>query len=151
MRDVAIQDSEVLLEWRNQAEVRKFSRNQGLISKDSHAQWFKTRLKQVPNEPFWIFENSLGRVGFVRFDFDIASKYFEISIVINPAMRGKGLGKIVLELAIANCIERNPGSIFFAEAHKKNLSSQLLFLKCGFQEFAINGEFLAYRRIASHN
>ena len=151
MRDVVIQDSEVLLEWRNHREVRMFSRNQGLISKETHEQWLKNRLKSVLNEPFWMFENSLGKIGFTRFDFDPNSNHYEISILINPAMRGKGFGKIVLNLAIENCVARNPESTFFAEAHTNNLSSKSLFLKCGFQEFELGGEFLVFKRIANHN
>lgn len=151
MRDVNFQDSEVLLEWRNQREVRIFSRNQELIPKDMHEQWLKNRLKLVPREPFWMFENSLGKIGFVRFDFDPALKHYEISIVVNPAMRGMGFGHIVLQLAIENCMARNQESIFFAETHTNNLSSKLLFLKSGFEKFAQNGDFLAFKRIANHN
>ena len=151
MRDVAFQDSEVLLGWRNQTEVRMFSRNQGLISKETHEQWLQNRLKLLPTEPFWMFENSLEKIGFVRCDLDPTSKQHEISIVINPAMRGMGFGKIILDLALKNCLERNPESIFFAETHTNNLSSKLLFLKCGFEEFSLNGDFLTYKRIANHN
>ena len=151
MRDVAFQDSEVLLEWRNLTEVRMFSRNQGLVAKETHTQWLKNRLKLMANEPFWIFENSLGKVGFVRFDIDSASKNYEISIVINPAVRGKGFGKIVLGLAIENCLIRNPNSNFFAVAHRDNLSSQFLFLKSGFKVTAQNGDFLTYKRLTNLN
>lgn len=151
IRDVTFKDSEALLEWRNQAEVRMFSRNQGLISRETHTLWLENRLKLIPNEPFWMFENSLGKIGFVRFDFNSALKHYEISIVINPAVRGKGLGKMVLNLAIENCVAQNPDFNFFAEAHIDNLSSQSLFLNCGFQELELNGDFLAYKRIANRS
>ena len=151
MRDVAFQDSEVLLEWRNLSEVRMFSRSQGLILKKTHEQWLQNRLKLLPDEPFWMFENSQGKIGFVRCDLNPAPKLYKISIVINPAMRGMGFGKKILDLAIENCLARNPESIFFAEAHTDNLSSRLLFLKCGFEEFTLNGNFLIFKRIANHS
>ena len=136
IRDVTFKDSETLLEWRNQPEVRIFSRNQGLILKATHTQWLENRLKLISNEPFWMFENSVQKIGFVRFDFDSALKHYEISIVLN--------------LAIENCMAQNPDLNFFAEAHINNLSSQSLFLNCGFQELELKGEFLAYKRIAYH-
>ena len=150
IRDVTFKDSETLLEWRNQPEVRIFSRNQGLILKATHTQWLENRLKLISNEPFWMFENSVQKIGFVRFDFDSALKHYEISIVINPAVRGKGFGKMILNLAIENCMAQNPDLNFFAEAHINNLSSQSLFLNGGFQELELKGEFLAYKRIAYH-
>ena len=151
MRDITFQDSEILLEWRNQREVRMFSRNQGLIPKETHEQWLQNRLKLLLDEPFWMFENSLGKIGFVRCDLQPASKQIEVSIVINPAFRGMGFGKIVLNLAIESCLVRHPESIFIAEAHTDNLSSKMLFLKCGFEEFTLNGDFLTYKRIANLN
>lgn len=151
MRDVTIQDSELLFEWRNQTEVRMFSRNQGLITKETHAQWLNNRLKLMPNHPFWMFENVLGAIGFVRFDFDSVLNHFEISILINPAFRRKGLGRKILTLAMENCLELNSDSNFFAKAHKKNLGSQSLFLNCGFQGFGSVGDFLVFKRLANHN
>ena len=151
MREVGFQDSEEILAWRNQAEVREFSRNQDLITREIHLQWLNERLKLIPDQPFWMFESGLGNVGFVRFDLDSAAKLYEISIVVNPSMRGKGFGKEILNRAINNCLSKNSDSNFFAEAHKNNLDSHSLFLNCGFQEFATNGNFLVFKRLANHN
>ena len=151
MREVAFQDSEEILAWRNQSEVREFSRNQDLITKETHSQWLNQRLKLIPAQPFWMFESGSGKVGFVRFDLDSAVKLYEISIVVNPAMRGKGFGKEILNRAINKCLSKNSDSNFIAEAHKNNLGSHSLFLNCGFQEIAINGNFLVFKRLANHN
>ena len=47
IRDVTFKDSEALLEWRNQAEVRMFSRNQGLISKETQFVVLTENLKLI--------------------------------------------------------------------------------------------------------
>ena len=151
MRDVAFKDSEEILDWRNQAEVRKFSRNQDLITKETHLLWLNNRLKIVPTQPFWMFESSSEKIGFVRLDFDSALKLYEISIVINPSLRGKGFGKEILNRAIENCLTQNADSNFIAEAHINNLASRSLFLNCGFREFTLNGNFLVFKRLANHN
>ena len=151
MREVVFQDSEEILAWRNQSEVREFSRNQDLITKETHSQWLNERLKLIPDQPFWMFESGSGKVGFVRFDLDSAVKLYEISIVVNPSMRGKGFGKEILNRAIKNCLSKNSDLNFVAEAHRNNLDSQSLFLNCGFHEFAINGNFLVFKRLANSN
>ncbi len=151
MREVAFKDSEEILDWRNQIEVRQFSRNQDLITKETHLMWLKNRLKLNPTQPFWMFESSSEKIGFVRLDFDQALKVYDISIIINPSMRGKGFGKEILNRAIENCLTNNPDSNFIAEAHKNNLASCSLFLNCGFQEFVLNENFLIFKRIANYS
>jgi RimJ/RimL family protein N-acetyltransferase len=120
MRDVTFQDSEVLLEWRNLIDVRMSSRNSDLIPIETHSKWFNNRLKLMPNQPFWVFENSLGKIGFIRFDFNSTLKHYEISVLINPALRGKGFGKMVLHRAIESFLAQDSESNFFAEVHINN-------------------------------
>jgi RimJ/RimL family protein N-acetyltransferase len=151
MRDVTFQDSEVLLEWRNLIDVRMSSRNSDLIPIETHSKWFNNRLKLMPNQPFWVFENSLGKIGFIRFDFNSTLKHYEISVLINPALRGKGFGKMVLHRAIESFLAQDSESNFFAEVHINNPSSKSLFLSCGFQEFGHSGDFLAFKRTTNHD
>ena len=151
MRDVTSKDSQKLLEWRNEPGIRKFSRSQGFISKKSHSEWLGNRLKLIPEQPFWIFENDLGIIGFIRFDLNLALLHFEISIVVDPKLRGKGFGRIILTHAVETCLARNPGFNLYAEAHIENLTSHLLFLKCGFQKCELKKDFLVFKRSANPN
>jgi RimJ/RimL family protein N-acetyltransferase len=151
IREVTIQDSDLLLAWRNEAEVRKFSHQQKVISRQEHSEWFNNRLKHLPLQPFWMFENDEEAVGFVRFDFDSIQNHFEISITINSLLRGKGFGKRILSLSIENCISLNSGIDLYAEAHQDNKASQLLFLNCGFKEIESHNEFLIFKRFTDFN
>ena len=151
MRDVSITDSELLLAWRNEANVQKVSRQKRHLSIREHSEWLSTRLSLLSNQPFLIFETEGLKVGIVRFDFDFVLKHFEINITVNPLLRGKGFGKSILKLAIDNCITKHPGTDFYAEVHKNNSASRVLFLKCGFKELEPRGEFLVFKRITNSN
>ena len=105
----------------------------------------------ILKQPFWIFENDLGIIGFIRFDLNLALLHFEISIVVDPKLRGKGFGRIILTHAVETCLARNPGFNLYAEAHIENLTSHLLFLKCGFQKCELKKDFLVFKRSANPN
>jgi RimJ/RimL family protein N-acetyltransferase len=151
MRDVSAQDSAELFEWRNEIGVRKFSHNQEPISEKDHNSWLFNRLKTLTGEPFWVFEEGLNKVGIVRFDFKPEFNHFSISIMINPSLRGRGYGKIILNKAIENYLKSNPKANFRAEVHKDNVISKLLFLDAGFQEITVENNFLIFNRIANFN
>lgn len=151
VRDVTIYDAEVLLEWRNGADVKKASRNQMVISKQEHWDWLAHRLESSQAQPFWFFENEVERIGLVRFDLDSRLDHYEIAITINPKLRGKGFGKKILCLSVEKFFALNSEAALYAEVHKLNVASRQLFLNCGFSEFETEGNFLIFKRIANLN
>ena len=151
MRDVTAQDLVELFEWRNEVEVRNFSHNQEPISQIDHTSWFLNRLKTLTREPFWVFEEGLNKIGIVRFDFKPEFNHFAVSIIINPSLRGRGYGKIILKKAIEKYLTTNPVANFHAEVHKDNVTSKLLFLDAGFQEISVEDNFSIFKRIANFN
>ena len=151
IRDVTVADADVLHSWRNEAQVQRISRQQRPISNREHVAWLSDRLSLLPSQPFWMFENEMVNIGIVRFDFDLVLKHFEISITINPLLRGRGFGESILNLAIENCLIKHPGANFYAEAHQDNHASRQLFLNCGFEEIKPNGKFLVFKRITNSN
>jgi len=151
MRDVSAQDSAELFEWRNEIGVRKFSHNQEPISERDHTSWLFNRIKTLTGEPFWVFEEGLNKVGIVRFDFKPEFNHFSISIMVNPSLRGRGYGKIILNNAIENFLKLNLKANFRAEVHKDNVTSKSLFLDAGFQEIKVENNFLIFNRIANFN
>jgi len=145
MRDASIQDSRDLLEWRNEWNTRKFSHTQGLISPETHDAWLKNRIKLLSNEPFFAFTSDLEKVGFTRFDFDESLDAYRIAILVNPMLRGRGLGKLILSLSIDECLARKSGMSFYATVHKNNRVSNEIFFNHGFHELATEGDFLVWK------
>lgn len=149
MRNATIQDSQLLLEWRNDDHARRYSHSRVGVPEEEHRQWLNDRLKLISHEPFWIFENELKVIGVVRLDFESLHQHFRISILINPLMRGEGYGKIILNRTISNLEAQNPNTSLYAEIHRDNLVSQKLFTKCGFDRFESDTEFLVFKRITN--
>ena len=145
--DVTIDDSDLLYEWRNAPEVQEFSRQQSSISKEAHLKWLNERLDELPDQPFWMFEIGHELVGITRLDLDPIFRHFEISITVNPLLRGKGFGGKILNLSIDLAKSRFPGTNFYAEAHKLNKASQLLFLNSGFKLIESKEDFLVLKRL----
>ena len=151
IREVSIDDSDLLYEWRNAPEVQEFSRQQSSISKEPHLKWLNERLNQLPDQPFWIFEIGHEVVGITRLDLDPMFRHFEISITVNPLLRGKGFGRKILNLSIDLAKSRFPGTDFYAETHKLNNTSRMLFLNSGFKLIESKGDFLVFKRIENPN
>jgi|688.fasta_scaffold238756_3 RimJ/RimL family protein N-acetyltransferase len=147
MRDVSIQDSMELLEWRNELSVRKFSHDPGLIKRETHDIWLKHRLLNLPHQPFWVFTKNFEKIGFIRFDLGQLKNEHKVSILLNPLFRGEGYGTLILTQSIEICLARIPYPSFCANIHKDNTASRKLFLKCGFFESETEGNFIRCKRI----
>ena len=144
MRDASNEDSLELLVWRNEPDVRIFSHNQSPISAETHANWLKKRLTLIQNEPFLAFSKSSEKIGFTRFDEGGSKNTYRVAILINPTLRGKGYGKLILALSIQHCLAKNPDAIFQATIHKGNFASQDIFSKNGFRESKVEGDFIVF-------
>jgi RimJ/RimL family protein N-acetyltransferase len=127
-------DSEDLWRWRNDPQTRLMSLNGEEISFDSHTQWFNNALR---NPLIYMFLGSLSqeteKIGVCRFNFQPDGTTAEISINLNPKMRGKKLSTVFLKAAIQYLknIRKRPFSIL-ATVKKSNVVSQKCFERCGF-------------------
>jgi RimJ/RimL family protein N-acetyltransferase len=149
MRDATPRDSDTLLRWRNGPEVRSFSENQELISKEEHSFWFANRLSQIPNQPFWMFQKKLEPVGTVRLDFGPNEQVFRISILVAPLSRGEGYGGKMLAISIEKFYELHPEVNIRAKVHKENFASSAIFLKSEFEVIGQVDDFLIFERGAN--
>ena len=146
-RNATLDDAAVLLTWRNSPSAREFSQHSELIPVDEHFKWFSNRLQRVPTEPFLIFAVDHELIGVSRLDIVGGStKKFEISILLDPNLRGKGLGTRVLNITCESFFNLHPDRTIVAKVHKHNFISQKLFSKAGFQLRASEGEFLHFEK-----
>ena len=84
------EDSDLLLEWRNDGETRKESHNTRQIGPDEHAAWLARSLDDR-NRKLLIAEENGVPVGTVRADF--LQGEWEMSWTVSPAARRRGLAK----------------------------------------------------------
>ncbi len=95
LRSATLDDSDILLKWRNDTQTLISSHNTKKVEKDEHLKWMHSVL-QDKNRGIYIAEKNEEPVGTVRTDY--ADLVCELSWTIAPDMRGQGLGKIIVAL-----------------------------------------------------
>ena len=130
LRDAQIADSNAILEIRNKKEIREVSLSQDEIEYEHHNSWFLNSLKN-PNRDLLVLERDNNIVGVLRYDYE--DEKSEISIYLDPAYFGKGIGELLLERGEI-WLKKNRPQIESLEAviMEKNLRSIDLFTRLGF-------------------
>ena len=130
LRQATADDCHDLLAWRNDPHTRAMSRQTGEIGLDQHLAWF-ARVLGDHRRYFLIGMQDQRKVGLVRFDQEGDSRW-EVGINLNPAERGKGLGKALLAAAVGHFWTAKPGVKLLAEVRLENTASRKIFEACGF-------------------
>jgi RimJ/RimL family protein N-acetyltransferase len=115
LRRANIDDSELLLKWRNDRVTRRFSRNSAYIKREEHRNWISASLKN-PTRQIYIAEKGGKPVGTVRADFD--GHAYELSWTVAPVARGRNIGKQM----VARLLDVLGGPVR-AEVKKDNIAS----------------------------
>ena len=132
MRPFEKSDSSHLLEWRNHPNVRMFSRSTELIEPAEHEKWFEERLRNIQNlGQIYFFGHQTKRLGMVRLDL-LPNNSAEISILVNPASHGLGIGKAILAMVISEAFEVLQLTKLVAVIHHDNIASGRLFERFNF-------------------
>ena len=125
IRNINFNDLKDLFEWRNNYESRKHFFNKNKITQKEHQTWFEESMKN-PNKEFFIGEESGIKLGVCRFDYYEKKNYSEVSININPAERGKGYGKELLNRSVKIYLG-NKKRILRAKIKEDNIKRILTF------------------------
>lgn len=95
LRPARIDDSEILLVWRNDPAVRQASHDRSEIELHAHQIWLRENLDN-PDRRIFIAERDGIPVGTVRSDFD--GDTYELSWTVAPEVREQGIGKTMVAL-----------------------------------------------------
>lgn len=98
LRPATADDAARVLAWNNAPEARAVSHDPRPIGLAEHAAWFARRLGEGR---IWIARVGGVPAGVVRIDRGRGGEAGVISIVLDPAVRGRGLGRRVIALACA--------------------------------------------------
>ncbi len=122
-------DEDLILTWQRAPETRRFARNPAIPTPEEHAAWMARRLLD-PDCLFTIIEEDSVSVGVLRLDRmrDQGESVWEVSILVDPARHGRGIGAGALRLA------RNllPGASLIATVLPGNHASAKLFERAGY-------------------
>lgn len=135
IRPVAAKDSADVWRIRNTESVRQVSHQQDEIPWEKHQAWFQQYLENPDNHCSVIEVD--GRIGgYCRIDGGL------VSIAIDPAFHGRGLGKKLLEEAVRAAAAL--GQPVRAEVKKDNRASLKLFTSVGFKTSGENEEQVTF-------
>lgn len=123
--------------WRNDPLARAMSLNTDEVSWSTHEAWFARAIQDTARR-LLIGERDGQKVGMVRFDF---GEVTEVSISLDPARRGQGLGFALLEAGVA----QTTGDLY-ASIREENLASRRIFERAGFMLCSESGGVGRYRR-----
>lgn len=131
LRKAERKDIDLLYKWANDPVVRKNSFNSKTISYESHIKWFD-RIICDPTILLYILMVDDTPVGQIRLDVEDGEA--EISYSIDSEFRGKGYGRIILQL-IAREVNMNHQNIITLVAKVKpdNIISKNLFESEGYK------------------
>ena len=134
IRDAEIGDLSNTLVWRNDPLSCSMFITDKKVDLEEHNKWFKNSLTN-PLRTLYIGLTLDKKVGICRFDYDGSTNCSEVSINVNPLMRGRNLSYDFLKNSIKRYLalrEKNKCSLT-ATIKKENKAGTKLFEKCGFK------------------
>jgi RimJ/RimL family protein N-acetyltransferase len=134
LRLAAAEDEEWLFWLQCQPKTRQYFRNPAIPTAVEHHAWMQRTLSDE-NRMLLIVESDRTAAGMLRLDGPTKTnneRVFEISIVVDPALHGRGIGSAALRL-VRKLI---PNAVFDATVHEQNASSRALFRAAGFAELS---------------
>jgi RimJ/RimL family protein N-acetyltransferase len=135
--------SQAVWEWRNDPVTRQMSRTTELIPWPAHRQWYE-RTAGAAGTALLIALVDGTPACMVRFD-TLEPGAAEVHINMNPALRGKGLGKPILTAACAYGFDHLKLSRIFASIKAENAPSLKIFGSVGFTRSGERAGLLSYK------
>lgn len=126
-------DALLMHAWRNDPATRAVSRQAGEIDWDGHVAWLRRTLID-PGKTLMVGMVGAIPVGVIRFD-ALGDGRAEVSLYLDPALHGIGLGKAMLlagEAAAAGSLD------VLAEVLDGNIGSTRLFESAGYRRIDVN-------------
>ena len=133
LRRLLQKDLPVILEWRNQYDVRKMMKNKRIISKKEHQDWFSIVDKDNTCEWMVVEYDGLdvGVTGITNLN--SKSKTCTWSMYLSPVMKNTGLGLLIEIKTIDRMVFEHNIKTIWGEALIKNKSVITIHKKCGFE------------------
>lgn len=127
LRPVTDSDEDLILAWQRQPETRRFARNPRVPTAESHRAWFAAK-RRDPDCLFNIVLHGDAPAGTVRLD--RRREGWEVSIAIDAARHGQGIGHAALALARRLV----PEAPLLAQILPGNDASHALFARAGYRQ-----------------
>lgn len=131
LRPATSADRALLIEWRNDQDVVRYSLSGRPVAAAEHANWLTARLAE-PAPRLWIAEEAGEPVGQVRIDLE--DETGTVSISVAPARRGRGVGSRMLRALVIEMEADAAVRSLLALVHGENTASLRSFERAGFSD-----------------
>lgn len=121
----------VMWGWRNHPATRTVSRQSAEIPFEDHLAWLQRTLASSDRH-LWIAMAGTRPVGVIRFDELAEPGHAEVSLFLDPALHGLGLGSRLLAAGESQLRHLRPVTAIDAEVLSGNDASHALFLGAGY-------------------
>lgn len=143
LRNVTESDLELIFNWANEEAVRKNSFSKEDISYEQHKQWFTNKMKN--KDMFYILKQEDAVIGQVRVEkIDIG---LLISYSIDVKKRGKGYGKIIVQLLEKELLKYRINEKIIGYVKESNVASVKIFMDLGYEYYIENNIYCFYKKI----
>jgi len=124
-------DCELLWQWRNEENTRRWSFNTDYVPYEEHKNWFLSKLNSADSEVLIVSDKSKRKIGQVRFDISPDGSA-EVDISISVKERNKSYGSAALRLACQYALRKFNMAKVVAHIREENKASISAFTKAGF-------------------
>ena len=131
LREAVPSDCRLLYDWRMDPVTRAGSFGHDTFPYEEHEKWFR-KLMADPCRKQFILLRMPAATPAAQLRLDLLGQEAEISYSVAAAERGKGLGTLLIQMAVSHA--RNVSGIrtLTAEVLPDNTASRRIFEKCGF-------------------
>ena len=130
LRDVTENDIQKIYDWRNHPKIRVCMFNSGEIKLEDHITYLKNRLNNPEEYSFMILDENK-EMGVVKLD--KRENSYEVGILLDPEMHGKGIGTQSIEAIIKKAKELGIKKLT-SRVKEWNVGSKKIFEKNNFKE-----------------
>ena len=130
LRRARIADSERLLGWRNDPDTRRWYIHPARVPRRDHQAWLSRKLADRDCR-IYIAETRRAPIGQLRLE--RAGRAAEVSLSVDGAARGRGLGALMLRRAVAAARREFHATRLVAYVRPENVASAVAFLKAGYR------------------
>jgi len=131
LRDVQMEDCDLLWGWRNDANTRASAFHTEIVPYDAHKDWFNKAIVDSSRHILIIMNYKNKPVGQMRLD--IKDEEAEVDIVVDKEYRGRGYGTAALRIVAEKTFKCYNLKRLKAIIKKNNQPSISAFSKAGFK------------------
>jgi RimJ/RimL family protein N-acetyltransferase len=141
LRPATSTDMQMIFDWVNSpSSIQNKLKTTEPIPLMAHQSWFNARLDNVEAN-IWIVEDESHPVGQVRAECE--GDLLMVDIFIAPELRGRGYGRLALQMLLRECQKWRPALPVMAVIKKQNSPSLSLFQRVGFREISSDDQVVS--------